>query len=150
MPKVSRKPLNKDIENEMFRQFWNSLAKIKDAEIASQFFSDLLTETEKFMLAKRFTTAILIIRGKSPTKIKDSIHVTYSTIGSVASWVKNAKPKTRKILLSLSREKNWENILDKIDELFDKLPPKYGSNWTEASKEKWRQIKIRSAKRILR
>ncbi|MBI2103851.1 hypothetical protein HYT59_02510 [Candidatus Woesebacteria bacterium] len=134
----------------MFKQFWNSLSKIKDPETASEFFSDLLTETERIMLAKRFTVSVLLIRGKSPSEIKDTLHVTYSTIGSVASWVKNAKPATRKLLMTLSNQKEWENILDRIEELLDKLPPRYGSNWSEAGKEKWKRTKARSTRRALR
>lgn len=147
---ISKKRLDKDIELEMFRQFWNSLSRISDPELASQFFSDLLTDTEKIMLAKRFTASILLIRGRSATDIKNTIHITYSTVGSVASWVKNAKPKTKKILLSLSGEKEWERIIDKIESVLDKLPPMYGTDWSQSGKEKWLQIKKRAAKKSLR
>ncbi|OGM05365.1 hypothetical protein A2125_02040 [Candidatus Woesebacteria bacterium GWB1_43_5] len=150
MPQISKRKLDKDIEKEIFKQFWNSLARVKDSETASQFYSDLLTETEKVMLAKRFTVSILLIRGKNPSEIKNTIHVTYSTIGSVASWVKNAKPATRKLLTALSNHKEWENILDRIEEVLDKLPPRYGSNWSEAGKEKWKRTKARSTRRALR
>jgi|SRR3989344_2714864 len=134
----------------MFKQFWSSLAKINNASKASEFFSDLLTRSEEMMLAKRFAAAILLIRGKSPTEIKNSIHLTYTTIGSVASWVKNAKPKTKEILLAFSKEKDWETIIDKIESLLDKLPPRFGTNWSEAGKKKWQRMKDRAARNNLR
>lgn len=150
MPQVSRKKLDKDIEREMFNLFWKSLARLKDSSITSQFFSDLLTETEKIMLAKRFTVAVLLARGKTATEIKNSINVTYSTVGSVSSWLKNAKPKTKKIMGEISKEKDWEAIGDRIDELLDKLPPRYGTNWSEAGKQKWKRTQQRAARMALR
>jgi uncharacterized protein YerC len=150
MPKVSKIKLDKDIEVAIFKQFWSSVAKINDASKASDFFSDLLTQSEELMLAKRLAAAILLIRGKSPTEIKNSIHLTYTTIGSVASWVKNAKPKTKSILKEFSEEKDWEVIIDKIEFIIDKIPPRYGSDWSSAGKAKWNRSIKRSARNILR
>ncbi len=150
MSKVSRFKLDEDIESAIFKQFWSSIAKINDVSKASEFFSDLLTETEELMLAKRLAAAILLVRGKKATEIKNSIHLTYTTIGSVASWVKNAKPKTKEVLLAFSKEKDWEEIIDTIDALLDKLPPRYGTNWSEAGKAKWKRTTVRSVRRNLR
>jgi len=150
MPKVSRKKLDKDIEEKIYQQFWNSIAKINSVDKASQFFSDIFTESEKIMVSKRLAAAILLVRGKSATDIKNAIHITYSTIGTVAAWVKNAKPMTKQILSQFSKEKDWEIIADKIEEILDKLPPIYGSNWTEVGKRKYKRIQKRSVSEVLR
>lgn len=150
MPKVSKYKLDSDVEREMFRQFWISLAKLRDATSVSAFFSDLLSDTEEIMLAKRFTVAILLLRGKRPTDIAATIHVAYSTIGSVASWLKNAKPHTRKLLQTIIQESSWQTLLDRIDSLLDQMPPRWGSNWQRAGKEKWKRSKERSARTSLR
>jgi uncharacterized protein YerC len=149
MPRVSKAKLNHEIEQAMFKQFWSSVAKINDVSKASEFFSDLLTETEEKMLSKRLAAAILLVRGKTATDIKNSIHLTYTTIGSVASWVKNAKPKTKEILLSFSKEKDWEEIVDKIESILDKLPPRHGTSWSESGKRKSQRAKKRSNKKTL-
>lgn len=150
MVQISHKPLNEDIESEMYKQLWENLAKIRDPQTASHFFSDLLTSTEKVMIAKRFTIAVLLIRGKTHVDIKDTLNVSFSTIGSVASWVKNAKPKTKEFYKKLSKEKDWEVILDKIDEILEKLPPPYYSDWSTKNKEKWKNTMHRATKRNLR
>ncbi len=150
MPRISKFKLDKDIQRAILKQFWSSIAMIQNESYASAFFSDLLTSTEEMMLAKRLAAAILIVRGKSATQIKDSIHLSYTTIGSVASWVKNAKPQTQKILLNFSKQKDWEEILDKIEAMLDKLPPRYGTNWHEAGKAKWERLKKRSTRASLR
>ena len=150
MPQLSKRKLDKNIEQQMFTQFWNSLSGLENPQSASDFFSDLLTNTEKYMLAKRLTCAVLLIRGHSASEINKSIHITYSTIGSVASWVKNAKPKTQNILARISKQKDWQSISDLIESLLDKLPPKYGTNWSIAGKEKHKRALQRSAKSSLR
>lgn len=150
MVQLSKKPLDKDIEKELFGQFWRSFEKIADSYDSSQFFSDLLTNTEQLMLAKRFATALLLIRGKKPVEIREVLHVSFTTIGTVDGWLKNAKPKTREIFNWISKQKDWEAFWDKVEEILDKLPPKYHSDWSAAGKEKYKRIGKRSARRILR
>lgn len=150
MPKVSRYKMDKNLESAMFEQFWKSVSKINNSSEASQFFSDLLTSTEKIMLAKRFATAILLVREKSATEIKTSLHLTYTTIGTVASWVKNAKPKTKSILTNISKEKDWEKIIEKIDEILDSLQPLPRRDWIKVGKEKQKRSHQRIANQSLR
>lgn len=150
MPQISKYKLDKDIETEMFQKFWSSVAQLRDASTVSAFFSDLLTDTEEIMLAKRFTIAVLICRGKRPVEIKSILHVAFSTIGSVESWVKNMKPDTRKLLEKLISDGKWEKFLDRIDAFLDELPPQYGTNWSRAGKEKFQRKLERSARRSLR
>lgn len=150
MSQLSKKKLDKFVEQEMFVEFWNILSTIKNSKEASEFFTDLLTDTEKYMLAKRIMCAVLLVRGHYPSEINKTLHITYSTIGSVASWVKNAKPKTQKVLKEISNQKDLEERLDKIDNFLDNLPPRYGTNWSTAGKEKYQNSRKRSARANLR
>ena len=102
------------------------------------------------MLAKRFMIAILLSRGKKPVEIGFILHVSFSTIGGVASWVKNAKPKTKEILEMMIEEGNWQTLFDRIKSAFDLLPPRKGTNWHQAGKEKWQRQKERSTRNSLR
>lgn len=150
MVQLSKYKLDKALDEEMFRQFWLSLSSLGDAATVASFFSDLLTTTEEVMLAKRFTVAVLILKGKRAVDIKETLHVTNSTICSVASWVKNAKPRTKNILQKIIRESSWQKILDRIDALLDELPPPYHTDWSRVGKEKWVRKMNRSARSALR
>lgn len=150
MPKLSLRKIDIDIEREILNQFWKSLSRINNPKFASDFFSDLLTNTEKYMLAKRYACAVLLTRGRSASDINKSIHLTYTAIGSVSSWVKNAKPLTTKLLESISKEKDTEKILDKIDAFLDKLSPLPGTDWSRAGKEKYKRAIERSVRNNLR
>ena len=150
MPRVSRIKLDSNLESQIRGQFWNFLGKVSSTKTSSEFFSDFLTTSEKIMLSKRFATSILLTRGKSPTEIQNSIHVTFSTIGSVSAWLRNANPETQKMLLNISKEKSWEVVFDKVDEILDKIPPRRGSDWNEEYKKKRERINLRSIRKSLR
>lgn len=150
MTQVSRYPLDKDIEEEIFRKFWKSISSLRETETVSSFFSDFLTKTEELMLAKRFTIAVLLLRGRKPNDIKNLLHVSNSATGAVGAWLKNAKPKTISTLEKVIKENEWENFLDHIDEFLDSLPPRYGTNWSRVGKEKWLRRVERRVKKSIR
>ena len=150
MPQISKYPLDKILEQQMFREFWSSVSKLRDANEVSAFFSDLLSDVEEKMLAKRFTVAVLILRGKRPVDIASAVHVSYSTIASVAAWVTHASPKMRLLLQTIIDQRNWQQILDRIDALLDKLPPAYGTDWHKAGKAKWQRRIERATRQSLR
>jgi uncharacterized protein YerC len=150
MPQVSKYRLDTEIEKLMFQKFWLSIALLHDASTVSSFFSDLLSDTENIMLAKRFAIAVLLSKGKRPVDIKSTLHVTYSTICSVSSWIKNARPQTRVLLHRMIEQSDWQAFIDELDALLDELPPAYRTNWSQAGKEKWVRRKKRSARRFFR
>ncbi len=150
MAQVSRKKLDKTIESEMYTQFWESISRLKSTSDVSDFFTDILTHTEQIMLTKRYMIAILLGRGKRPIEIGQILHVSFSTIGAVASWEKNAKSRTKEIIKMLIEEGNWGSLLDRFEDIMDKLPPGRGSNWHLVGKEKFQRQKERSARNSLR
>lgn len=150
MTQISKYPLDGDTEKEMFRKFWQSLTSLRDADSVASFFSDFLTDTEEIMLAKRFTVAMLLLHGRQPRDIKRILHVSNSTTGSVASWLKNAKPRTLITLERIIKENKWEAFIDKIECLLDELPPIYGTDWQAVGKAKWQRKMERSSRESLR
>lgn len=150
MTRVSKHLLDSALKDEMFRQFWLSLSFLHDAHTVSSFFTDLLSDAEEVMLAKRFTVAVLLMRGRNFSDIKSTIHVSDSTISSVNAWLKNAKPRTRQVLELIINETRWQKLLDQVDALLDKLPSAYGTNWSRIGKEKWQRKMERSSRQELR
>lgn len=150
MTHVSRYPLDKTVEQEIFKKFWHSISGLRDSETVSIFFSDFLTQSETIMLAKRFTIAVLLIRGKRPKDIKNILHVSDSSTTTVAAWLKNAKPQTVKTLERIIRESRWEEFIDKLDAFLDELPPRYGTDWTRVGKERFQRKMERRSRASVR
>lgn len=147
---VSKVKLDKDLESELFTQFWYFIGKINNSQKTSEFFSDFFTDSEKIAFAKRFFTAILLTRGKTFYEIRSALHISSSTVLGVSSWIKNAKPETRKILKSISIEKNIEKMSDEIDKILDKLPLRVYTNWSSELKKRNIQQNDRITKQTLR
>lgn len=150
MPQISRYPLDKTIKKEIFNKFWLSVSALKDSDTVSSFFSDFLTHTEEVMLAKRFAAAVLLFRGKAPKDVKRILHVSDTTTSTVGAWLKNAKPKTLVTLERVIKVSKWEELLDKLEGMFDLIPPRYGTDWSRAGKEKWQRKIERLSRQSLR
>lgn len=147
---MSKYPLTKEVEEELFTLFWNSMPSLRTSSAVSGFFSDLLTDTEELMLAKRFAIALLLFQGKKPIEISPAIHVSYSTIRGVSSWVNRATPQTIALLERVVKNQRWQSMVDKLDTVFDMLPPRRGSDWHAAGKEKWQRKQERAGRATLR
>src|SRR3972149_6860311 len=98
MPQVSKHKLDQAVEKRLFELFWSSLTRLGSTNETAEFFSDLLTSTEELMLAKRYIIAVLLTKGYSPKHIHDTLNVSFTTIATVAGWLKNLKPGTKKII----------------------------------------------------
>lgn len=83
MTQVSKYPISKDVADRIFELFLKTLIEIKNKEEAEQFISDLLTPTEKVMLAKRLAIAFLLEKGYDYRSIQQVIKVSAPTIASV-------------------------------------------------------------------
>lgn len=84
MPQVSKRIISKDIESRMFETLWEAIAKVKSTEEVQTFLNDLLSPTEKTMMAKRLAIAALLLKGFNYESIKDSLKVSNETIAKVA------------------------------------------------------------------
>ncbi|PIP88119.1 hypothetical protein COW80_02110, partial [Candidatus Beckwithbacteria bacterium CG22_combo_CG10-13_8_21_14_all_01_47_9] len=84
MTRISKNRLDKSTSDRMFALFWRSLTRLGSQEETAEFFSDILSETEQVMIAKRYTAAILLAKGYNQTHIKKVLNLSYSTLGTVA------------------------------------------------------------------
>lgn len=138
MTQVSKRYLQKQVEERILDLFWTSLSTLSTKEKAALFLNDLLTPTEILMLSKRLTIAFMLIKGYEYTSINERLKVSDSTIWNVKLNLIH-KGKTYKSVIEhiMNREK-WEKFWQDLDHLFEQvLPPKYGINWKEVHRKQW-------------
>lgn len=152
MAQVSKRRLDPQIESRMFTLFWRSLSRFSSSDQAADFFSDLLSQTEKTMLVKRYFIAILLSKNKSYQEICELIKVSPSTINTVAAWLKNLKPATKKIIDQHLDDESWGKFFDKLESILDSIHPMYYTrhNWKEIGKAKFKNSLARSGRNSLR
>ena|SRR3989344_963250 len=114
MTQVSRFKLNRKIQEQIIRNLFISISKVNKEDISKLFLEDLLTRTEKIVLAKRLSIALLLESGKSYSEIKDIVKVSASTISSVNNKLNTGQGyrEVIKKLHSLETKQESSGLLD--------------------------------------
>ena len=116
MTQVSKYRMDKDLEKRMFNVFYKTLADLRTEKQVEMFLHDLLTPTEKVMLAKRLAIAILLIKDLSYRYIRDMLKVSTTTIVSTNMWLNQGGDGYRAAIEKLIREEKADELLDNVDE----------------------------------
>lgn len=116
MPHLSRHPLKQAVYQEITQELGWLLTSIGSEGEMIQFLGDLLTKTEKTMLAKRLTIARLLLRGWSWNQICDFLKVSRSTVNRLQNWLEGGGKGFRLAVKKLDRKEEIEKFWSKIDE----------------------------------
>jgi uncharacterized protein YerC len=114
MPHVSSEPLRREQIDQLNKNFVRLLA----GTIASrreQALSELLTHTERLMIAKRLGMLLLISEGVSTYYISKRLHVSPSTVARFETKVESGA--FDKTLIFLKKKKHTNTILSILGEL---------------------------------
>lgn len=142
MSQVSRRPLRKDIEGKIETLFLNCIALCDSPQFATDFLSDLLTPTEKVMLAKRLTIAYLLLKDYDYRTITSLLRVSTPTIGSVSRVLKQRGNGLRRIVDKLNTKRQWRQFFEELGDIaLELIGTGKGANW-KAGKSVLRQRKM--------
>lgn len=138
MTQVSKYPISKNVFDRIFEIFLRSFIKIKNKEQADQFISNLLTPTEKIMLAKRLAIAFLLEKNYDYRTIQSIIRVSSPTITSVNMSLKYGSEGYRKLIAEIIKEEKLvsllENSISKLLSMPSSLEKRSGT-WTYLKRE---------------
>jgi len=111
MTQVSRYPLSPTIYKRIFEILFESILKIKNKEEAEEFLGEFLTPTEKIMLAKRISVAVLLAKGYDYQQIRRILHVSPPTIAAVSASMKYTGKGYLPVVKKLLKEEKIKEIL---------------------------------------
>ncbi len=100
MSQVSRSPLNKKLQEQLLRNFFSAFLSLKRTDQVELFLGDLLTRTEKIVLAKRLAIALMLLEESSYAEIKSSLKVSSTTVAGINNLI-NEKKGYREMLEKL-------------------------------------------------
>ena len=103
MPRVSPRPLKKEIEKEITANLDWTFSQLKSEPVAKDFLEDFLTAEERLMLAKRLAVIYLLKEGFSYGKIAEALKITPVTIGKIRLILRPVKPRTLDVLNRMIR-----------------------------------------------
>ncbi|MBI4059544.1 hypothetical protein HY406_00595 [Candidatus Giovannonibacteria bacterium] len=133
MPHLSSKRVKKDVFEQMTNEFINAVAELKSKEEIKGFLRELLTPTERVMLAKRLAIILMLKKGYSFKIVEKTLKISSST--SLRFW---GSLKTRPFIFLLkdvkrreARKKFWEE-LERLSRFG--LPPRGKGRWARTLK----------------
>lgn len=103
----------KNINNRIFDILYKSIVKVKNKREAEAFVNDLLTPTEKIMIAKRVAIAVLLRKGYGYRPIRKILNVSFPTIASVNVSLKFIGKGYAKVIDKILMEETVEEFLVK-------------------------------------
>lgn len=136
MPRVSFNSLSKEVE----QQLWNAFIRafeMRNSESLASFLNNLLTPTEKIMLAKRLMIAVLLKKGYGATAICQTLKVSKTTVNVIRRSVAEGGKEYDAVFKEFTKRSHRSGVLDAIERLLDAatLPVK-GSR---SSMQRWRK-----------
>ena len=118
---VSKQRLNKTIEKQIYMILYQLIGDIKSSQEAKLLLADLLSDTERQVIAKRLAIALFLDKGRSYENIKHTLKVSSATIASVQESMGN--PGTQLALQKVKAEEWADEWAGKISSLFGKIIP---------------------------
>ncbi|MEK7144729.1 MAG: Trp family transcriptional regulator [Patescibacteria group bacterium] len=91
MTHISRKRIKKDVATELANQFLTFLSIARSKAEASVLANEILSQTERVMLAKRLAIIVLLVRGYSFKQIEGALGVTPQTITRIWRGLKDGQ-----------------------------------------------------------
>lgn len=112
MSQVSKYPISKQISDRIFEIFLNTFVNIRTNEEADEFISDLLTPTEKIMLAKRLAIAFLLEKNYDYRTIQKIIRVSTGTIAFVNLSLHHGSTGYKKLIYKIVQEEKLTGFFE--------------------------------------
>lgn len=138
MPQVSKRFLNKKTEERIFSLFLGSIISCNSKDTALSLIEELLTPTEKVMLAKRFSIMFMLLEGYDYETIEETLKVSRSTVGYTSTWLKLKGVGIKRIIEKIKRDEALKSIWVELqDGILDILSNSKGVNWSKAKSMLW-------------
>ncbi|MDO8600562.1 MAG: Trp family transcriptional regulator [bacterium] len=118
MPHVSRYKLSREQIEKISQQLVDVSLRFKNSAELSSFFDDLLTQTEKIMLGKRFLIGLFLERGYSYASIRNILKVSDATIGTISAQLHRQGKGFRLAFERIGHQEKVNVLLKNIEKLF--------------------------------
>ncbi len=143
MTNISKRKVESDVMERVFQLLFEALGKKSDQEEFTKIIHDILSPTERIMIAKRVTIIFLLMKGVDHRTISQVLKVSQSTVAKFQLIMENSKG----IVETLQGIVASDRLSDFFKEIWLDLrgPGVPGVNWKSA----W-QSKIAFEKKKLR
>ncbi len=118
---VSKKNVNKEIENRIFKALYQVLADLKKPEEVKKFLDDVLSKTERTVLAKRLGIAWYLNKNKSYDVIRQDLKVSSATIATVQQGLEKSGEGIKLALKTIEADEWAGEMAEKVKKSVKKI-----------------------------
>lgn len=133
MTRISKYRLENKVLEKLYKLMFEIISNMDEEERFTGIINELLSSTEKIMIAKRVAIIYLLIKKIDYFVISDVLKVSSTTIAKFHSIMEKGE-EIKSILEGIIGN---EKIKDFFEELFFHEPGTYGVNWTSAWQQKF-------------
>lgn len=123
MTQISKRYLQKKVEDRILDLFWTSLSSLSTKEKISLLLDDLLTPTEKIMLSKRLSIAFMLLKGYDYPAINNRLKVSNQTIWNVKGNLTYRGKGYRMVVEQIMSKEKWEKLWEDIEHFLQEATP---------------------------
>ena len=148
MSQVSKRLVEREIEERIFEVFFKSLADLHRIGEIKKYLFDLLSPVERTMIAKRLAIAILLTKGYSYAAIGDIVKVSGTTIASISVWIQHSGKGFEMVIKKILREASFKETLKDIEKSLAKFLVSHPASKRRVE-NRYEKEKLESASRII-
>lgn len=145
MTRVSKKYIKEEIISKLYRLFFEIFSRSDDQQSFLLIIDEILSPSEKIMIAKRFGIIYLLIKGVDFRSIADTLKVSTATVLFYSSTYKDKRVQTTEIIEQMLKK---EKVLNFLDDLFVDLTIHPGI-YIGHHQLKWEHEKRKESRKIL-
>ena len=128
MTNVSKRKVKKTIYKKINDRFTNFIAMLGDKKSSRSFVNEVLTKSERIMLAKRLAIIFMLINNYSFKEIEKRLKVSPATVSS--QWKRLRSGEIDYIKTAVMKGKNKRTFLDDLEILLQMgFPPRGRGRW---------------------
>ena len=127
MPHVSRKKLKKKVFIKIGDELSDIIARANSSNNLDWLFKELITSTERVMLAKRLAIFLMLEKKYSFRAIARTLKVTLQTV--VRFWKKIKAPNYKPLLKRVEKNKSGGRFLQDLEKMILMGMPPRGKQW---------------------
>src|SRR3989338_2456810 len=145
MTRISKKYIKEEIIIKLYRLFFEVFSRSDNQQSFLSLIYDILSPTEKVMIAKRLGMIYLLIKGVDFRTIADTLKVSTATVLFYSVVYKEKKVQTTKLIEHMLKK---EKVLNFVEDLFADLTIHPGI-YIGHHKLNWEYNKKKEARKIL-
>jgi len=125
MAQISKRAIEKNIEESISDLFLRGIAELEDQSETAFFFQDLLSSTERINISKRLAVAFMLRKGYEQRVIANILKVSTPTVWRMNQKLKEKGSGVRMFFNKLEKDRRWGEFLGRLEANIDHASVSY-------------------------